>query len=309
LRFHEGVAPPFNKGRSVPKHVVINCVDPRVAPSRYAQLEVNQMFLMRNAGNLLPHNSTLHYGVAATEPAVLELAFTKFNTVRDVSVCGHSDCKAMRFLLSLRDDPAMFSLDVGARQHLPKHCNTPLRTWIVNHGARSLAQFLQLEAQQWRAPLTFTAESRGLQLEAWVDPENKWEPHDKLSMVNALLQTENVNSYAFMTPGLESAKYLLHTLWYDVMAEEVMVFSRKEKTYITVSEASTIELIMKEARETAEHLKKVQFSSNIDPEVVVANSEIVLAEHIKTMKEGAKSCNVHEYRHYRNVDQEASQSG
>ena len=54
-----------------------------------------------------------------------------------------------------------------------------VRTWIVNHGARSLAQYLQLEAQQWRAPLTFTAESRGLQLEAWVDPENKWEPHDK----------------------------------------------------------------------------------------------------------------------------------
>ena len=34
LRFHEGVAPPLNKGRMVPKHVVINCVDPRVAPSR-----------------------------------------------------------------------------------------------------------------------------------------------------------------------------------------------------------------------------------------------------------------------------------
>ena len=45
-------------------------------------------------------------------------------------MCGHSDCKAMRFLLSLRDDPAMFSLDVGARQHLPKHCNTPLRSEI-----------------------------------------------------------------------------------------------------------------------------------------------------------------------------------
>ena len=73
-------------------------------------------------------------------------------------------------------------------QHAPQVRNLMLfntspadhvRTWIVNHGARSLAQFLQLEAQQWRAPLTFTAESRGLQLEAWVDPENKWEPHDK----------------------------------------------------------------------------------------------------------------------------------
>ena len=70
--------------RVVPRHVIINCVDPRVAPSLYAQLDINEMFLIRNAGNMVPHPALVTSKTAATEPAVLELAVTKFNTVKQV---------------------------------------------------------------------------------------------------------------------------------------------------------------------------------------------------------------------------------
>jgi carbonic anhydrase len=79
LQANKGLPPKEAIGRLVPRHVIINCVDPRVAPSRYAQLNVSEMFLIRNAGNLVPHSSFVTPQSAATEPAVLELAFTKFN--------------------------------------------------------------------------------------------------------------------------------------------------------------------------------------------------------------------------------------
>ena len=56
-----------------------------MAPSQYAQLPVSEMFQIRNAGNLVPHASHVTAHTAATEPAVLELAFTKFNTVKQVN--------------------------------------------------------------------------------------------------------------------------------------------------------------------------------------------------------------------------------
>ena len=127
LQAHKGLPPKETTGRLVPRHVIINCVDPRVAPSRYAQLNVSEMFLIRNAGNLVPNSSFVTSQTAATEPAVLELAFTKFNTVKQVALCGHSDCKAMRFLHSMKDDPQIFGSDMASGSNKPQPCDNPLR--------------------------------------------------------------------------------------------------------------------------------------------------------------------------------------
>ena len=44
------------------------------------------------------------------------------------------------------------------------------------------------------------------QAEVWIDPENKYDDVDKLSMINSLVQLENVASYSFMKPGLSTAQ-------------------------------------------------------------------------------------------------------
>jgi hypothetical protein len=74
--------------------------------------------------------------------------------------------------------------------------------------------------------LLVNAESPYYKLEAWIDPENNYDDVDKLAMINSLMQMENVASYNFMKPGLESGKLLLHALWFDVEKNSVMVFSR-----------------------------------------------------------------------------------
>jgi len=292
LQAHKGLPPKEAPGRLVPRHVIINCVDPRVAPSSYAQLNVNEMFLIRNAGNMVPHSSFVTTKTAATEPAVLELAFTKFNTVKQVALCGHSDCKAMKFLHSMKDDPEMFNSEVSADSSKPEICNNPLRTWIVNHGARSLAQFLRLENKQFKEPLLFNAESPYYKVEAWIDPENKYDEVDKLAMVNSLIQIENVGSYSFMQPGFDSGKLLLHGLWYDVARDSVMVFSRSEKCFIPVEDASTIDLIVKEAKETVSKIKSTKLA--VEREAIEAAVESARLQ--------GNQCVVEDYRNYPTVD-------
>jgi len=49
-------------------------------------------FIVRNAGNLVPHSRLYGIDSTTTEPAALELGVV-VNNVKHIVVCGHSDCK------------------------------------------------------------------------------------------------------------------------------------------------------------------------------------------------------------------------
>ena len=53
--------------------------------------------------------------------------------------------------------------------------------------------------------------------------------NDKISMVNTLVQMQNVTSYPFMHSCLRDGRTHVHALWFDVYTGEVHCFSRKEK--------------------------------------------------------------------------------
>lgn len=61
------------------------------------------LFLVRNAGNLIPHSQHFLDEFTTTEPAALELGCI-VNDIRHIIVCGHSDCKAMNLLYQLQDE-------------------------------------------------------------------------------------------------------------------------------------------------------------------------------------------------------------
>ena len=67
-------------------------MDSRVIVTRMLQADVGDMFLVRNAGNLVPNNDSLRFDAITTEPGALELGCV-INDIRHVLVCGHSDCK------------------------------------------------------------------------------------------------------------------------------------------------------------------------------------------------------------------------
>jgi carbonic anhydrase len=77
-----------------PLALFITCSDSRIVPSLVTQTEPGDLFILRNAGNIVPAYGTVHGGEAAT----IEYAVSVLK-VRDAIVCGHSHCGAMNGLL------------------------------------------------------------------------------------------------------------------------------------------------------------------------------------------------------------------
>ncbi len=78
-----------------PKAVFFSCMDSRMLPTRFTQTHVGDMFIVRNAGNLIPHSKWFVAENTNTEPAALELGCI-INNIKHVIVCGHSDCKVLK---------------------------------------------------------------------------------------------------------------------------------------------------------------------------------------------------------------------
>ncbi|HWB96126.1 MAG TPA: carbonic anhydrase [Bryobacteraceae bacterium] len=77
-----------------PQALFLTCSDSRIVPELITQTRPGDLFICRNAGNIAPAYGQSTGGVSATiEYAVLALG------VRDIIICGHSDCGAMKALL------------------------------------------------------------------------------------------------------------------------------------------------------------------------------------------------------------------
>lgn len=78
-----------------PKALMISCADSRIVPELILQAEPGDLFVTRNAGNIVPPFAQMNGGVSsAVEYAVMALGVT------DIIVCGHSGCGAMDGLLT-----------------------------------------------------------------------------------------------------------------------------------------------------------------------------------------------------------------
>lgn len=87
-----------------PHTLFITCSDSRLSPNLLTQTEPGEIFILRNAGNIIPpHSATVGGETATIEYAVGVLEVT------DIVVCGHTHCGAMTGLLhpeKLADLPA-----------------------------------------------------------------------------------------------------------------------------------------------------------------------------------------------------------
>ena len=96
LRFQQEVFPARKElfktlaSGQTPKALFISCSDSRMVPELVTQREPGDLFVIRNAGNIVPSFGPEPGGVSATvEYAVAQLKVT------DIVICGHSDCGAM----------------------------------------------------------------------------------------------------------------------------------------------------------------------------------------------------------------------
>lgn len=81
-----------------PRVLFISCSDSRVDPELITQSDPGEIFVIRNAGNIIPP-----YGAAnGGEGATLEYAIEALG-VTEIVVCGHSHCGAMKGLLKVKE--------------------------------------------------------------------------------------------------------------------------------------------------------------------------------------------------------------
>lgn len=90
-----------------PRILFITCSDSRIDPNLITQAEPGEMFIIRNAGNIIPAYGATNGGEGATvEYAVHALG------IQEIIVCGHSHCGAMKGLLQIgkleEDMPAVY---------------------------------------------------------------------------------------------------------------------------------------------------------------------------------------------------------
>src|SRR5258706_11875096 len=81
-----------------PDTLLIACSDSRVVPNTFASADPGDLFVIRNVGNFIP--LAARNGLPdshCAEAAAIEFALTTLK-VKDIIVCGHSDCGAIRAL-------------------------------------------------------------------------------------------------------------------------------------------------------------------------------------------------------------------
>jgi carbonic anhydrase len=130
LRFKEEA---FNRRRELfaelangqsPEVLFVTCADSRIDPNLVTQTEPGDLFICRNAGNIVPPHTRHAGGVTASiEYAVAVLG------VQDIVVCGHTDCGAMKGAMNL-----------SAVEELPH-----VRDWLDH--ARAAVQIAEMKHQ------------------------------------------------------------------------------------------------------------------------------------------------------------------
>ncbi|MDX7950984.1 carbonic anhydrase [Lichenihabitans sp. Uapishka_5] len=108
-----------------PATLFITCADSRVVPEMLTQTDPGDLFVCRNIGNIVPPYGEMLGGVSA----VIEYAVVALK-VKNIVICGHSNCGAMKGLMNI-DDPALANMPT-------------VRSWLRNaEAARTVVEATQ----------------------------------------------------------------------------------------------------------------------------------------------------------------------
>lgn len=174
-------------GEQSPMALFITCSDSRVNPNLLTQTDPGELFVVRNVGNIIPPEGTSNNG----EAAAIEFAIEGLG-IRDIIVCGHTHCGAMRGLL----DPSSLKT------------MTHVRNWLRH--AEATQQIVQKNYKHLRgeARLTATAEE------------------------NVLVQIKHLQTMPSVAAALGRRELNLYGWMYKIDTGEVFQYDWKEKQFL-----------------------------------------------------------------------------
>lgn len=180
-----------------PEALFITCSDSRINPNLITHTEPGDLFILRNAGNIVPP-----YGAAnGGEGATIEFAVAGLE-IRDIIVCGHSACGAMKGMLkpeTLHDLPAMTA-------------------WLAHAEATRRIMRDKYRDRTGDALLMTAVEE------------------------NVLVQIENLRTHPSVAAGLSCGKLKLHAWVYKFETGEVFAYDAERGEFVPVTEALTTQV-------------------------------------------------------------------
>lgn len=174
-----------------PETLFISCSDSRIDPNLITHTMPGDLFVLRNAGNIVPaYGATSGGEVATIEFAVAGLG------VKDIVICGHSHCGAMKGLLK----PEILT-EMPAVGEWLRHAESTRR--IV----RSKYAHLSGDAL----------------LEVAIDE-------------NVLVQIENLQTHPAVAVALSENKLKLHAWVYDIPSGEVFSYDFASEQFVSLAD-------------------------------------------------------------------------
>jgi carbonic anhydrase len=183
----------------------IACSDSRVVPNLFASTDPGDLFVVRNVGNIIPPCSLKDQpSVFQAEAAAIQFSMENLE-VRNIIVCGHSECGAINAVLSKEKD------------HQPHDCS--LHAWL-HYIYPSLER---LKAQEG------------------VDPSLL--PHNQLSQLNVLQQLEHLKSYPMIQKRIQQGSLKVHGWWFDIGKADVYCYDEVNERFILIDEQNAEKII------------------------------------------------------------------
>lgn len=174
-----------------PDALFITCSDSRISPNLITQTDPGELFIIRNAGNIVPPYGAANGGEGATvEFAVVGLG------VRDIIVCGHSCCGAMKGLLNPE-----------SLQGMPT-----VAAWLRH-----------AEATRWIARQKYSDLPDDALLNVTIQE-------------NVLIQMENLRTHPAVAAGLAGGKLTLHGWVYKIETGQVFAYDSERGQFLPLSE-------------------------------------------------------------------------
>lgn len=170
-----------------PEVLFITCSDSRINPNLLTNTAPGDLFILRNAGNIIPPHGSGNTGEAAT----IEFAITALG-VKDIIVCGHSACGAVKGMLN----PDKLDSMPAVKSWLT-YADATRRIVNENYGHLGEEDMLNVAIQE-----------------------------------NVLVQIENLRTLPSVAAGLVSGKIKIHGWTYKFQTGEVFCYSQEEGQFL-----------------------------------------------------------------------------
>ena len=181
-------------GGQSPEVLFITCSDSRIDPCLITQAQPGELFVMRNVGNIIPS-----FGAASSaEAAGVEYAVGI--GVKDIIVCGHSHCGAMKGLLQVG---SLAEQMPSVYDWLKRHGEATRRLVMDNYPGLPQEKLLKIAIEQ-----------------------------------NVLTQIENLETYPAIRSKLHSSQLNLHAWIYEIESGYVYAYNAAQRAFTVLERQS-----------------------------------------------------------------------